>query len=624
MKKNYIKYIFLILSLSLIGLIVFCYVADMHLFKKNIETDNYYHSAVPIELEFYKQASKFIEKKVDLNEQEVIAGVVPHHLLAADMIAEFYYNLEDKDYDTIVLLGPNHFGAGKANIITSTKDWFTPYGILQTDKELIKGLLEKNSNFKIEDDIFYNEHSINSEVSFIKKTFSEAKLIPLILRADIGQAGAQELAEELLSLSEEKNILVLASVDFSHGKNHFEAEKQDSNSITALKNLSLNNVYDLDVDSPASIFTLLSYVNKKNGSFQLLNNSNSALLLDDKKIENVTSYVTGYFYRNKKEEKQTEISDKPLNLLFFGDMMLDRYVGEKIKEHGVEYIFEKMASSSYVSNGDFTGYDLVGGNLEGAVTNGGEHYLPVNLYDFAFTPDIVAEFKKYGFNFFNLANNHFADQGENGIIETRKNLENKGFFYVGCQDRKVGDCSFKVVHIKDKRIGLAGFSMVYGTFDRNLAEDIVKKLASTSELVIINVHWGVEYEHEPNETQRQVAHYLIDAGADIIIGHHPHVVQGMEVYKNAPIFYSLGNFIFDQYFSVDAQKGLAVAIQIDKDEVLLEFKPFKTKLSQIEFMREMGKKEFLNEFFVWSFLTEECKKEIIDEKFKLNKNDKIF
>ncbi len=114
---------------------------------------------------------------------------------------------------------------------------------------------------------------------------------------------------------------------------------------------------------------------------------------------------------------------------------------------------------------------------------------------------------------------------------------------------------------------MAGFSQVYGLLDADKMLETVRDLASSSDYVVVNIHWGIEYQSKHGQIQQDLAHKLVDAGADAIIGHHPHVVQGSEVYKGKPIFYSLGNFIFDQYFSVETQRGLAVGLSFSENSI---------------------------------------------------------
>lgn len=307
-----------------------------------------------------------------------------------------------------------------------------------------------------------------------------------------------------------------------------------------------------------------------------------------------------------KENKNSQ-KDPRLEFLFFGDMMLDRNVGARIKEKGLDHIFGGIATSG---NELFRDKDIIGANLEGAVTEAGRHYPPHNSYDFAFAPELIKEVGAYGFNFFNIANNHLADQGEKGIRETRDKLSELGFDFVGCRDGKVSDCSLSSKKIKGQEVSFLGLSMVYSTFKHKKVADLVSR-ASSSDLVVANVHWGVEYEHKFNRVQRNFAHLLVDNGVDVVIGHHPHVVQGMEIYKNSPIFYSLGNFVFDQYFSRATQEGLAVALNFKEGEMNINLYPLKSRSSRVlPLETAKDKKEFFDDFLAWSDLEKEEERNI--------------
>jgi len=311
-------------------------------------------------------------------------------------------------------------------------------------------------------------------------------------------------------------------------------------------------------------------------------------------------------------ESETEVND-PIKLLFFGDMMLDRHVGEKINKYGLDYLLEKINEDGFTS-----GYDLVSANLEGAVTNNGAHYKPDNAYDFSFKPELIQELKKYNFNFFNLANNHLSDQGRIGVEETYENLSDLGFYYSGCQDAYLfvsttsseillggsmpvldyDNCSDIVLSIKNRKIAFLGLSLVYKEIPENEIIDRIRKLKEDNDLVIVNIHFGNEYQGQSNDKQKKMARKMVDSGADIIIGHHPHVIQDYEIYQEKPIFYSLGNFIFDQYFSPETQEGLAIKITIKEEsnniegaeegiKIESEVYKIKTKGSKIEEISKM-------------------------------------
>lgn len=271
--------------------------------------------------------------------------------------------------------------------------------------------------------------------------------------------------------------------------------------------------------------------------------------------------------------------------LFFGDLMLDRNVKTKIDQGGLSSLLAELKNDDWVYN-----YDLVAGNLEGAVSDEGRHYAPANAYDFAFSPELISQLKDYNFSYFNLANNHLSDQGSLGIEETYRNLSRLGFYYSGCRDAvfsnsssspiteiswgeampelNENNCSDIILKIKGQKIALLSLSAVYADLDWTKVLDRVKLLKANSDWLIINSHLGFEYQTVAGAKQRDLYHQMIESGADAIIGHHPHVVQEYEVYQGKPIFYSLGNFIFDQYFSAETQAGLAVGLKLSPDQSL--------------------------------------------------------
>ncbi|MCK5061622.1 AmmeMemoRadiSam system protein B [Candidatus Parcubacteria bacterium] len=587
-KRTYLIFFLSVISLLVAGLLFFIY-QDNHstesLDAPKIVKQNNLHQAEPNEIEFYDTVYGFAKKNISFDKNKIVAGVAPHHLLAGDMIAEFYYNLSGLDIDTIVLLGPNHYNAGKSKIISSTYDWQTPFGNLECDRRLLDQLSSGIVGIGIEPGVVGGDHSMSSHAGFIKKTFGKARFLPLILSPNMNMNEAGALAKALLTLSEDRKILLIASVDFSHDKNSQTAMVRDQVSIEVMEKMKLGDVYTLNLDSPPSIYALMKYSEFKGASFKLLANSNSALLADKPKLENATSYVTGYFTKEK------------ISMLFFGDMMLDRSVKDRINENGFDYLFEKLDDINFFNN-----YDIVSTNLEGTVTDNGEHYAPSMAYDFAFSPMQINSLKKYNFNFFTIANNHLSDQGKKGINETRNNLKSLGFEYVGCQDGVIDSCSTKKLEIKNKSVGMIGISAVYSDLDEDKLKNTIVDIKDLADIVVVNAHWGAEYKRDFDLKQQNLAHKIIDAGADIIIGHHPHVIQGIEVYRNKPIFYSLGNFIFDQYFSKETQEGLALEFNLEGNNIKINIYPIKSKLSQVQLMDENEKQDVFEDILKHSTL----------------------
>ena len=238
-----------------------------------------------------------------------------------------------------------------------------------------------------------------------------------------------------------------------------------------------------------------------------------------------------------------------VSIMFVGDLMLDRHVREWMSSSGPEYPFARL--------GTITGAappDLLVGNLEGAISI---RRPPEKSIDFAFDASVAPLLRKNGFGAFSLANNHSLDQGFPGYEDTKKRLADAGLSYFGHQVKD--DLPATIREAKGRRVALFGYNITDNPLEEKVAAKAIKDARGSADLVMVMMHWGTEYDLKQNSAQSALAHRLIDYGADAVIGAHPHVVQGLEIYKSKPIIYSLGNFIFDQYFSDDTQQGIAVA-----------------------------------------------------------------
>ena len=145
--------------------------------------------------------------------------------------------------------------------------------------------------------------------------------------------------------------------------------------------------------------------------------------------------------------------------------------------------------------------------------------------------------------------------------------------------------------------------MVYGEIDRAKLAAEIARLKPQVDLVIVQLHWGTEYQAQFAQKQQKLAHYLIDNGADLIIGHHPHVIEGAEIYKNKAIFYSLGNFLFDQYWSLPTQRGLAVGITWSSREFSYQLFPLVAKQSAVSLAKGLEKTRLLRQVAAVSAVT---------------------
>lgn len=268
------------------------------------------------------------------------------------------------------------------------------------------------------------------------------------------------------------------------------------------------------------------------------------------------------------------IGDKPtenVSLLFTGDVMLDRGVRLKIESLGIEKIFDKVIK--LFKNAD---YSII--NLECPVTRSGDS-LP-KKYSFRIDPEWIESFKSIGITHCNLANNHSYDRGAGGLQNTIKTLRNESVIPFGYGESKVDACHPEMIHNGDSKIAL--FASVILPLKAQFPEKglqvstcSIKKMCKKIKafrkknpgyFVVVNLHWGVEYIQFPTAVQRAQAKALIKAGADAIIGHHPHIIQEIEIIDDKPVFYSLGNFVFDQKGRLK-NMGLAVEFVLEDSKL---------------------------------------------------------
>jgi len=258
-------------------------------------------------------------------------------------------------------------------------------------------------------------------------------------------------------------------------------------------------------------------------------------------------------------------TSKHLQILFVGDLMFDRGIRYYAsKNGGNDFIFNKI--SSVLSKND-----LVIANLEGPITANksiSSNTVPgsTDNYFFTFDPSVAKTLFKQNIKLVDLGNNHILNYGTDGVVSTERYLDGANVNYFGAPN---GQRSI-IREINGVKVGFVS----YNEFAKDQAADVVseiKKIRSRADFVFVFCHWGVEYSATPTDEQKDFAHQFIDAGADLVVGSHPHVIVPMEEYKGKRIYYSLGNFIFDQYFQNDVRNGLGVVVEINKSPRKMDF-----------------------------------------------------
>jgi poly-gamma-glutamate capsule biosynthesis protein CapA/YwtB (metallophosphatase superfamily) len=295
------------------------------------------------------------------------------------------------------------------------------------------------------------------------------------------------------------------------------------------------------------------------------------------------------------------LKDERLAIVFGGDVMLDRGIRAKINVQGLPYLTEDI--SEVFRDTDFTVI-----NLECPVTN--VHAPETKKFVFRADPEWLAALRGSGITHCIVANNHSYDHGRKGLVATSSNLKNNNLIPVGYGTTQREACS-PIIFEKDG-VKVALFSSVILPLESWMyledspgmcqasVNDLTTSVAAYKKLnpktyVIITLHWGVEYEPFPTVMQRQQARQLIEAGADALIGHHPHVVQSFESIDGKPVFYSLGNLIFDNP-NPQTHEGILVKLEFTKTQQAVEIIPYKAVLGKPLIMSDEDRVKMLDRF----------------------------
>ena len=244
-------------------------------------------------------------------------------------------------------------------------------------------------------------------------------------------------------------------------------------------------------------------------------------------------------------------------LLFGGDMMFDRYLRTVARARGGEFLLAGLAPL-------FGQADLVVANLEGPITdNASLSETSVvgarDNYFFTFDPSVASLLKRSHIDAVNIGNNHILNFKEEGVEQTKRYLGQAGVGFFGSP--LVADNRILFREIRGAKIALVNYNQFVWQGKEKALQDIATAKQS-ADIVVLYTHWGTEYV-PVTAPIRELAHEFIAAGADLIIGSHPHVVQEKEAYQGKMIYYSLGNLIFDQYADAATKQGLLVRATLD-------------------------------------------------------------
>lgn len=268
-------------------------------------------------------------------------------------------------------------------------------------------------------------------------------------------------------------------------------------------------------------------------------------------------------------------SDKPstVSITFGGDTFMDKIFGETSDMMGIDYPWEEITPIFEMSDIGFV-------NLETCVSQRGVLEKPVEL-GFRTSPDKLEGYKNAGIDIVSCANNHIGDYGKTALVDTIENVEKEGICCIGAGENIEEARKAAFIEKNGLRVGFVAYSNIIPNINWIATEDTagvanvnsenmedilndIKAYDNYCDILVVSVHWGIEHTQEVTEFQRELAHKMIENGADLIIGSHPHCLQPIEFYNDKPIFYSTGNLLFLQRNEM-AKRTAVFRVEFDKD-----------------------------------------------------------
>ena len=279
----------------------------------------------------------------------------------------------------------------------------------------------------------------------------------------------------------------------------------------------------------------------------------------------------------------TVLAADTLDIVLTGDILLDRGVRKVIDRYGADHLFSAGIDSVFRSA------QVVVGNLECPAT---KIKAPVfKRFIFRGEPEWLTTLKAHGITHLNLANNHAIDQGRQGLMDTRQNILLAGMTPIGAGETMneaatpvlLAETPRSVWLVPSLRLALENYAYLpdkpcvsQEPMDSLLCRVARLRQADPSAVIIVSLHWGGEHTMKPVPRQRLEARQLISAGADVLVCHHTHTLQTIETYEGKYIYYSIGNFIFDQQKLINSQACI-VKLHIERDSLEVETLPIEIR-----------------------------------------------
>ncbi len=480
-------------------------------------------------------------------DHQVFFAVFPHFTIQSAKLGNWWQTMAEQ-YKigtgklTILIISPDHFGE-----TTNNNQTYIPSSgsvCFQWDCVQRQGIFSTNPGAIIPKIQITNEHWRGAHFRFINRYFSGAQVI-LLKTVPRNLTQMDSLLSKIQDLPIANTLLVLASVDFSHYTSEAFAKLHDRTSRYTL-NTPTSTIADfkkLEVDCPSCLYLTNTRARSLWYTPQLMmRDSSSEIVGNDLETGNTSRQIIFY---------TTGSAWSPwITLGFAGDLIFDRGVSAKLSTPSkiAQHFQDRFQFADFNLRPDtnihrkWFGIDLLWFNLETPmVASWASCTFPTSkLVNFCSSETILPILSQLGRNVANLANNHSLDAGIKGKNKTESLLVKNNI-------SSFGDDKVEYRTIRGIKVALHGYNLLdtnSGSIAKICTALDTDKAQNTK--VILSLHRGKEYASTHSLSQEGLAKYFIDCGADVIIGHHPHVIQDIQRYKGKPIVYSLGNFLFDQ------------------------------------------------------------------------------
>ena len=459
--------------------------------------------------------------------QKISGLTVPHHLLAADLIALAFAKVQGRKYRRIVILSPDHYSRSKSPFAVTRRDFETVLGGVATDREAVN-LVLKNPLVR-ESSLFSQEHGVQALLPFIAHYCPGARVVPIAIRRTSHQADWDALAETLAPLLTPETLLV-QSTDFSHYLPQPEARRRDQETLRVLSSGDPGQVLTLSepahLDSKACQYLQLRLQREVYGAGPTVAANRNSQEYTTETLAKTTSYIVQLYSSERLKAEGVQA------YFFGGDTFFGRGVARTLTSPERREVLMRQVQA-------VTGGNPLIVNLEGVIT--GTCPESMGPYTLCMPADLALPLLK-GLNVraVSVANNHSLDLGEEAYRDMTRRLGDGG---IAClENRQVLDLG---------AFYLAGFTDVTNQGEEKLARLTREDLAGLAHLkrdkpMLVFLHWGQEFAHQPGPREQALAGLLEEMGAAVIIGCHSHRAGALTGTLKSCRVSSLGNFLFDQ------------------------------------------------------------------------------